>query len=174
MSFIDKIKKQFTTTVPNDYELEFDICMKCGRRMPDKKYSTLKQHQKIAHMQTRKEKFNEFAYKHMMLVVFGAMFLAVLLVVPLLSYFEPFLDRLNYYINTEIEHDKAIEPNALEICGDRVFKLEQDIHEQHEFGMNHVDEMNDLIKNCNLRLLSYQYGDNIIDNEGYDPNKKLD
>src|SRR3990172_2427358 len=66
----EKLKNKFKQTVPADYELKFDICMKCGRRLQDKKYSTLKAHQEQNHKIPRKKKLREILFKYPIFTIF--------------------------------------------------------------------------------------------------------
>jgi len=78
--FLNQFKK--TPIDPNE-ELEFDICMKCGARLVDKKRSTWKKHQDEIHPEKRKQIIIKYLTKYVVGLAIGFVFLIIVIVVTL-------------------------------------------------------------------------------------------
>lgn len=141
--------------------------MKCGRRLPDKKLTTLKEHQKNAHPMTSKEKRSQFLYKHMILLLMTTMVTLVAISVALPDSFELPFDLL-FGAGEETTID-------VEVCTDRTLMLKQKLYLQGEFTSNDADDLNYLMQECNATFWSYKFGGTIFESEMYSPeNMDLD
>lgn len=156
-SILEKIKKQFTTTIPDDYELEFDFCMKCGERLGDKMYSTLKKHQIKSHQLTKKKKAREFFYKHIlisiiiiMLIGVGVIHLATTLIDILLPDAARFLTKEEYTA-----------------CLEQTMELNYWLYETGSFGGEHIEEFNRLLNDCHVDFFAQSRLPTIFENDNY-------
>ena len=167
-SWFGKLKANFRPTeVTESDETLFDICMKCGKRLPDRKLTTLKAHQKIAHPMTNKEKRSTFMYKHMIFLLFSFMTTIVLISVLVPDAFEfPFELIFGVAETTSID---------VESCTDKTLILKQRLFVQGEFTSNDAVDLNYLMQECNASFWSYKFGGTIFDAEMYSPdNMNLD
>ncbi len=164
----EKLKATFRPTeVSQSDETLFDICMKCGKRLPDRKLATLKAHQKSMHPMSNKEKRSMFMYKHMILLLFsfmGAVFLIMVLV--------PDAFELPFELMFGITETTTID---VEMCTDRTLELKQRLYVQGEFTSNDATDLNYLMQECNASFWSYKFGGTIFESEMYSPeNMNLD
>lgn len=162
----EKIKSTFKPTeISQSDEALFDICMKCGRRLPDRKLATLKAHQKSMHPITNKEKRSTFMYKHMVLLLFSFMIVTGSIIVLVPDAFEiPF----DLFVSDEATIN-------VEACTDRTLLLKQKLFVQGEFTSNDAVDMNYLMQECNASFWSYKYGGTIFESDMYSPdNMDLD
>lgn len=166
MSLTDKIKKQFQITKkPEDWDLEFDICMKCGRRLEDKKYSTWKKHQDNAHKQTIKEKRKMFIAKHPILTVIGAMVL-FMVALPFIS---PTIDNAAYELNKIIDpNTQVLNSDQLIACEKQMLTFKQNVYKEKDFSNNDLQTLKDLTTNCNMKMYVSQVGPSLFKDNMYD------
>lgn len=158
---IKKITDQFKTTVPEDFELEFDICMKCGRRLEDKKYSTLKKHQAKVHPVVRKHKLKEIFYKYPATSL-------IILMVSLVLFATTFGDFLiePLFIALGLTMPEQIDP---EQCETDVRALKEQIYSSKGFTLEHTEEFNRLINECNVNFFAVIREVPIYEQEQYAP-----
>jgi hypothetical protein len=173
LSFFNIIKKQFTLTkIPKDHELEYDICMKCGRRLTDKKYSTWKEHQDKIHPLTLKEKRKAFFAKHPIISMLAIMIGAMILVVN-----PAFTDSINQFgYNVHIwTNDKKPMLDAAQIkaCDTQVLKFKQDLYNEKAFSANDAGRMNDLMNTCYVYFGDSQFGPTLFDNKNFDTSNNI-
>ena len=140
----EKLKNQFKQTVPADYELEFDICMKCGRRLQDKKYSTLKEHQEQNHKIPRKKKLREILFKYPVFTIVLTVSLVAIGLTIADSTIDAFLNPL-----LRIAYPELIN---IEKCQEDILTLKQQLYRDGSFNNNHVEEFNRLLNECNLNF----------------------
>jgi len=160
---IKKIKDQFKTTVPEDYELEFDICMKCGRRLEDKKLSTLRKHQEKNHPIVRKHKLKEIFFKYPVTSVVVLMVSAVIFFGYVLDpVLESVLIQLGVTMPEQIDTVK---------CSDDVRALKEQIYSSKGFTSEHTDEFNRLLTECNVNFFAVTREVPIYEQENYNPDK---
>jgi len=159
-SLLDKIKAQFKTTIPEDYDLEFDICMKCGRRLGDKKYSTLKKHQKDSHQIERKLKAREIFFKYPLtsLVIIALLVAIFLIIVPIGFVIDQILLALGFEVKEKIDVEK---------CTNELILFKQDLYESKSFGNEHVGEFDRLLKECNVNMLVFTTDDPLFEQDIY-------
>lgn len=159
----EKFKNNFRPTeVSESDETLFDICMKCGKRLPDRKLTTLKAHQKIAHPLTNKEKRSTFMYKHMILLLFSFMITIVTISVLIPDAFEIPFD----FMFGITEQESAID---VEACTDRTLELKQRLYVQGEFTSSDAVDLNYLMQECNATFWSYKFGGTIFEQTMYSP-----
>lgn len=160
---IKKIKDQFKTTVPEDYDLEFDICMKCGRRLEDKKYSTLKKHQEKSHPIVRKHKLKELFFKY---PVTSVVILLVSAVVLFGYVLDPILEFILIQIGVTI-------PEQIDVvkCSEDVRAMKEQIYSSQGFTSEHTDEFNRLIKECNVNFFAVTREAPITEQQEYNTEK---
>jgi len=155
--FIQKFLDNFRPTpISQGDETEFDICMKCGRRMPDRKLSTLREHQENAHPMSSKEKRSAFVYKHMLISLLGLVVVVVagLSIIP------------DFFIDEETESIIDVE-----VCTEKTIALKTKIWQQGEFLPSNAEDLNYLMLNCNASFWSYKHGGTIFDSDYYSPEK---
>lgn len=143
-SIFEKIKKQFNTTIPDDYDLEFDFCMKCGRRLPDKKASSLRRHQKAMHKLPKKKKLKEFLYKHILV----SLILIMLIGVGVLHLIAPVVDFVFDYLIPE--KARRLTDAQADLCLEDTLELKYKLQETGSFTIEHSDEFNRLMNECNV------------------------
>ena len=148
-----RFKSNFKPTeISNQEETMFDLCMKCGRRLPDRKLSTLKEHQDKAHPLTKKDKRTAFVFKHMSIVLIGMVFLLTSII----------------WFASEIVFEESLPPVInVEVCVDRTIALKSLLYETKEFRSEHVAELNYLMNECNASFWSYKYGTTIFESDYY-------
>ncbi len=156
-SIFEKIKKQFTVTIPEDYELEFDFCMKCGRKLGDKKYSTLKKHQIESHKLNKKKKLREFIFKHILISIVCIMLIGV----GLIHLSNLVLD----YIFPDPEMKLTTE--EYDLCLGETLELKYWLKESGSFNIEHTDEFNRLMIDCNVDFFTQSRTPPIFEDEGY-------
>jgi len=164
--FFEKLKDTFRPTkISHEEETMFDVCMKCGVRLPDKKLLTLKEHQRTEHPMTSKDKRSAFMYKHLLPVMIAIMFsaVAVFMILPETGFvFDPFGTILGVADPSEID---------IVICTDRTIELKTRMYEQGEFRSSDADDFNYLLENCNASFWSYKYGDTLFETDYYSAEK---
>lgn len=153
MDIVNKIKKQLTPSPPSPY-MEFDICIRCGVKLPDNTRATFDAHMNKEHPMSTKQKRKELIKKHPVLIVF--------LMIPILI---GVLGAIPLVINTITP--QVFDDARLKECGDRILKFKQDLYEAKSFSAVHVDEFNYLLNDCNVRFYAYQFGEPIFDDETY-------
>lgn len=165
----EKFKSNFKPTeISESDETLFDICMKCGKRLPDRKLTTLKAHQKIAHPLTNKEKRSTFLYKHMILLLFSFM-IAIISFSVLVD--DAFLVPFEWLFGIT-ESETLID---VEKCTDRTLMLKQKLYVQGEFTSSDAVDLNYLMQECNATFWSYKHGGTIFESDMYSPdNMNLD
>jgi len=163
--FFERFKDNFRPTpISNADETLFDVCMKCGVRLPDKKLTTLKEHQNTVHPLTAKEKRSAFMYKHMLpvLLSFMAVMIVVTMVMPSFG-FDPF-DLILESIDEPTDIDVGI-------CTDRTIALKTRMYEQGAFLSSDADDFDYLLQNCKASFWSYKYGDTLFESDYYSNEK---
>lgn len=163
--FKERFKDTFRPTeISNADETLFDVCMKCGIRLPDKKLTTLREHQNTAHPLSAKEKRSAFMYKHMLpvLLSFMAIVIVVTMIMPSFG-LDPF----------DLIFEQIDEPTTIdvEICTDRTIGLKTRMYEQGMFLSSDADDFNYLLENCNASFWSYKYGETLFETDYYSPDK---
>lgn len=163
--FIEKLKDNFRPTpISNADEALFDVCMKCGIRLPDKKLTTLREHQKTAHPLSKKEKRSAFMYKHMLPVLLGFTVIVIggTMVMPVLG-FDPF-----DLVMEQVDEESTID---VEVCTERTIGLKTRMYEQGAFTTADADDFHYLLENCNASFWSYKYGETLFETDYYSPEK---
>ena len=141
--------------------------MKCGKRLPDRKLTTLKAHQKSMHPLSNKEKRSTFMYKHMIFLLFS--FMSVIVIVSVLV---PDAFEFPFELIFGISETTTID---VEICTDKTLELKQRLYVQGEFTSNDATDLNFLMQECNASFWSYKFGGTIFESEMYSPdNMNLD
>lgn len=165
MSLKDKIKNQLrSTSRPKDYPLEFDICMKCGRRMSDNMYSTWKEHCEKVHPLSKNEKRKLLFSKHPVLITTVILFGIVILLQS--NPLQAFIESNTYILSKQMDPNVDIlSPEELNACGDEIFKFKQELYATKAFTVNDINTLNHLTKDCNLRLLVWDTGPNVFDDK---------
>lgn len=154
------------TPISNADEALFDVCMKCGVRLPDKKLATLKEHQKNEHPMTAKEKRSAFVYKHLLPLIFGFMIISMVFAFALPdTIYDPVGKALDFFSGDEVSD---IDINA---CTDRTIELKTRMYEQGEFRSSDANDFNYLLENCNASFWSYRYGDTLFETDYYSAEK---
>jgi len=131
--------------------------MKCGKRLPDKKLTTLREHQEKQHPMSAKEKRSAFLFKHMLIAIMSL----VVIVTVTITVLPDILFEDN---QTESLVD-------LEVCRERTIALKSEIWQQGEFLPINAEELNYLMVNCNASFWSYKYGETIFESDYYSPDK---
>lgn len=158
-SFIERIKDQFRPTpISQADDTLFDVCMKCGVRLPDKKLTTLREHQRTEHPLTAKEKRTEFVFKHMLPVLIG--------IVVILSAGAWALGELEFDPFGLVGDKTTID---VDDCRDRTLALKSRMYEQKEFRSTDADDFNYLLENCNASFWSYRQGETLFETDYYSP-----
>lgn len=140
----------FTRTIPDDYDLEFDICMKCGRRLEDRRYSTLMKHQQISHPVKKEKLIIELFYKHPIIFMVGAILLIgiTLMSIPQYSVY-PVMDYL-----LGVKNPVTLTDKQWATCDNETMKIKKQIYKDNGLTVNDIPVMNNLINNCNLNFYS--------------------
>lgn len=171
LSFFNIIKKQFTLTkIPKDHELEYDICMKCGRRLGDKKYSTWKEHQDRVHPLTLKEKRNASFARHQII----SMLIIMIGVIVLLTnnIFTDPINQLGYDIHAWTHgQTPMLDATQIKACIAQVIKFKEDLYNEKTFSANDAGRMNDLMNTCYVYFGASQFGPTLFDNKIFDSSK---
>lgn len=167
MSLIDKIKSQLKTSPkPKDYQLEFDICMKCGRRMEDRMYSTWKKHMDLAHPLTKKEKRKLLFSKHPVLLTTVLLVLIVVLLQTDPLGIGSTLEMTSYTLSKQMDPNlDMLSPEELDKCGEQMLSFKQDLYVAKTFTSDDIETLNHLTKDCYMRLLVWQNGPNVFDDK---------
>lgn len=163
------IKDKLSRSISDDQELEFDICMKCGRRMPDRKYGTLRRHQNEFHPKNNKDKAFMFFNKHPMFSILSIMVIAitVLLVMPS-DMFSTFIINILNPIILGLKPDTIIlSESSYKTCSEEVTNLDKSIYKNNGLTISDIGQVNHLIKDCNLFLENSQYGPPITSSKIY-------
>ena len=131
--------------------------MKCGERLGDKMYSTLKKHQIKSHQLTKKKKAREFFYKHIlisiiiiMLIGVGVIHLATTLIDILLPDAARFLTKEEYTA-----------------CLEQTMELNYWLYETGSFGGEHIEEFNRLLNDCHVDFFAQSRLPTIFENDNY-------
>jgi hypothetical protein len=163
--FIERLKDNFRPTqISNADETLFDVCMKCGVRLPDKKLSTLREHQKKEHPLTAKEKRSAFMFKHMLPVVFSIMITVIIVTMVIPDYG---IDPVGTIMTGMGLIDEEQTTINVETCTVKTIELKARLYEQQKFLSSDAEDFNYLLENCNASFWSYKYGETLFETDYY-------
>ena len=129
MKFLERIK-EYLKYYPEEQTLPIDWCPICEEKLKDNKRKTRIEHNNKAHALTPEEKRKKKLKRIRDIIIFSAF---IILMAGFVSWVGDLVEKNQYCIN-EIKSLNVI------------------IAEEERFPVEHLDELNDLVKNCDLVL----------------------